>query len=111
MTEQLLDGADVVTVLEQVGRERVPERVTARMLRDPGTEHGLPDGALEDGFVQVVPAPPPAKIRDARFGDARERLGPSEATLEHATDGDHSAHSYPGRDSCGPLTPEFPRLL
>src|SRR5207249_7265989 len=35
-------------------------RVASGMLRDPGTEHGLPDGALEDGFVQVVPSPLPA---------------------------------------------------
>ena len=60
MTEQLLDRADVVTVLKQVGRERVPKGMAAGVLRDPGTKHGLPDSALKDGFVQMVPPPQPA---------------------------------------------------
>jgi hypothetical protein len=55
VAQQLLDGADVVTRLEQVGGERVAQGVTGHPfgeLRSPG---GLLDGALEDGRVQVVP--------------------------------------------------------
>lgn len=42
VTEELLDGADVVIVLEQVGGERVPKRVAGRALRDARTACGLP---------------------------------------------------------------------
>src|SRR5262249_24593310 len=36
VAEQLLDGADVVSGFEQVGRKRVAERVAAGVLRDAG---------------------------------------------------------------------------
>jgi len=54
VTEQLLDGSDVVAVLQQVGRERVAESVARSALRDGRPLESLPHGALEDGFVQVV---------------------------------------------------------
>ena len=41
MAEELLDGADVVAVLEQVGRERVAKCVTARVLGDAGGADGV----------------------------------------------------------------------
>ena len=35
MAEQLLDRPDVVAVIEKMRRERMPQRVTARVLVDP----------------------------------------------------------------------------
>src|SRR5882762_7068820 len=56
MAEQLLDSADVVTVLQQVRGERMPERVTARVLNDAGLAQRALDGTLDDGLVQVMAA-------------------------------------------------------
>lgn len=54
MTEELLDGSDIVAVLEQVGGERMAERVAGRPLRDAGPLDGVPHGPLEDGLVKVM---------------------------------------------------------
>ena len=40
VAEQFLNGPDVITVLKQVGRERVPQRMTARRFGDPGFQDG-----------------------------------------------------------------------
>src|SRR3989454_11676938 len=55
VTEQFLDCADVVTILEEVGGERVPERMAGRLLREPCLQDSLADRALDDGFMQMVP--------------------------------------------------------
>ena len=47
MTEQLLDGLDVVPVLQQVGGERVAEDVAPCGLRDARRAYSVADGALE----------------------------------------------------------------
>ena len=57
MTQQFLDRPNVVSFLEQVGSERVAECVAGDMLFDVGQSRGFFDGALKDGFVQIVPAP------------------------------------------------------
>src|SRR5213594_3388770 len=61
MPEQLLDGPDVVAVLQQVRGKGMPERVTARVLEDAGLAQraldGTLDGTLDDRFVQVMAAP------------------------------------------------------
>ena len=57
VTQQLLDRPDVVSVLEQVGGERVTECVAGAMLFDAGQSHCFFHGALKDGFVQMVPTP------------------------------------------------------
>ena len=57
VTEELLDGPDVVVVLEEVGGEGVAKRVTGCALRDGRPAHGLLHRPLEHGLVQVVPAP------------------------------------------------------
>ena len=58
--QKLLQRPDVVPVFEQVGRERVTERVTGRPLRDPrfpyATLHGTLHRTLHRGLVQVMPA-------------------------------------------------------
>ena len=46
---------DVVPVFEQVGRERVTERVTGRPLRDPRLPHGTLNRRLHRGLVHVMP--------------------------------------------------------
>ena len=56
MAEQLLNGADVVTVFEQVSGERVAERVAAGGLADFGLTESLLDRALDDGLVQMMAA-------------------------------------------------------
>ncbi len=56
MAEELLDGADVVAVLEQVGGEGVAEGVTGDALGEAGQGGGLLDGALEAGGAEVVAA-------------------------------------------------------
>ena len=56
MPEQLLHRADIVAVLEQVGGERMPERVRGGALDDPGPARGVLDRPLQDRLVQVVPA-------------------------------------------------------
>src|SRR5439155_22186816 len=56
MPEQLLDGPDVVAVLEQVRGEGMSERVTARVLEDAGLAQRALDGTLDDGLVQVMAA-------------------------------------------------------
>ena len=71
VAEQLLDRADVVTVLEQMGRERVPESVASGGLRDPRAQDGFPHRALQDRLVQVMPPPLPGLgvYVDARGGE------------------------------------------
>jgi len=56
VAEQLLDGPDVVTLLEQVGGKRVTEGVARGRLGNPGTADRILHGALEDGFVEMVAA-------------------------------------------------------
>ena len=56
VTEELLNGADVMVVLEQVGGEGVPKRVTRRALRNARATCCLPHRPLQHGLVQVVPA-------------------------------------------------------
>ena len=57
MAEELLHGTDVAAGLEQVGGERVPQSMARGALRDPGAPHGVHDGALQRGLVEVVPPP------------------------------------------------------
>ena len=54
VSEELLDGADVVAVLEEMGGEGVAEGVAGDALGEGGVAVGLGDGALDDGLVEVV---------------------------------------------------------
>lgn len=56
VAEELLDGADVVAVLEEVCGEGVAKRVAGRSLGDSASGDGERDGALQDAFVEVVTA-------------------------------------------------------
>lgn len=57
MSEQLLDCADVMPILKQMGRKRVAEGVEGRAFGNPGPTDGILDGPLEHGLMEVVPAP------------------------------------------------------
>src|SRR5262245_3514558 len=57
VAEKLLDGPDVPIVLEQVCCEGMTQRMTGRALWNPRVPHGVFDGALHDGLVQMM-APP-----------------------------------------------------
>ena len=54
VTEQLLDGADVVAVLEQVGGKGVPQRRTAGGLSESRLTHGRLHGSLHGLLMQVM---------------------------------------------------------
>jgi len=69
--DQLLNRADVATVLEQMRRERVPQGVTSGALGETESQHGGAEGVLDDGLVQVVPAPLKAIV-----GNDRARRAP-----------------------------------
>jgi hypothetical protein len=56
VTEELLDGPDVVVILEQVGREGVSEGVARGELGNARGMDGVLHGALENGFVEVMAA-------------------------------------------------------
>ena len=56
VSEELLDRANIVPLLEQVGRERVAEGVTADPAGDAELDDGRAEGSLDDGLVQVMAA-------------------------------------------------------
>ena len=56
VTEELLDGSDVVAGLEEMGGEAVPEGVAGGGFRELGGPAGGMECALEDGFVEMVPS-------------------------------------------------------
>jgi hypothetical protein len=56
MTEEFLNGSDICSGLKQMRRERMSERMAARLLGDSGLQDGLLDGPLQDGFVEMVTA-------------------------------------------------------
>jgi hypothetical protein len=57
VAEELLDGADVGAVLQEVGREGVPEGVAGDAFRDAGGGGRAADGALDARLVEVVAEP------------------------------------------------------
>lgn len=56
MTKQLLDGPNVVTVLEQMRCKRMTKRMARRSLADPRAQDRLVDGLLDRRFVVVMAA-------------------------------------------------------
>jgi hypothetical protein len=54
VTEQFLDGSDVVAGFEEGCGEAVAKGVAGGGLGKAGDADGLPEGALKDGFVKVV---------------------------------------------------------
>jgi len=54
VTQELLDRPNIIAIFDQVGGERVPERVAARRPRDSDVAHRLLHGSLHHGLVQVM---------------------------------------------------------
>ena len=61
VTEELLDGPDVVVVLEQVGGKGVSEGVARGELGNARGTDGVLHRALENGFVEMVAAALPGE--------------------------------------------------
>lgn len=55
VAEQFLHRANIVTVLQQVGREGVAQGMAPRMRGEPSLATGFFDCFLQDGFVEVMP--------------------------------------------------------
>jgi len=56
VAEQFLDRPDVIAGFEQMRRKRVTKRVARGGSRDSSRMGGILRGALQDGFMQVMPA-------------------------------------------------------
>lgn len=56
VTQQFLDGANVVSTLQQVCRKRVTECMRGHMFVNLCMMCGGADGFLDDSFVNVMPA-------------------------------------------------------
>src|SRR5690606_22704049 len=69
VAQQLLDGANVVALLQQVGGEGMAQGVAGRRLGDPRAAHGRLHRPLQEALVVVVPTHDPA----ARVGAAPAR--------------------------------------
>ena len=54
MTQDLLDGPDVVTAREEMCRERMPKGVHGRVLGDPGTLDRLPKRPLDRTLMKMM---------------------------------------------------------
>jgi len=55
VAEQLLHSTNIVPCLQQMGGERVTQRVTTGVLGDTRRPHRLAKGALNDRLVQMMP--------------------------------------------------------
>jgi hypothetical protein len=55
--EQRLNRANVVAVFQEMSREGMAEGMAGRRLGDPGGPNRIVYRALEDGLVEMVPAP------------------------------------------------------
>lgn len=62
MTEELLDGTDVIAALEEVRGKGMSEGMAGRGFGDSRLSHGLADRPLENGLVEMV-ARPVARFR------------------------------------------------
>jgi len=56
VAEEFLDGPDVGSVFEEMGREGMPEGVAGRALGEAGGEDRAADGLLEDRLEEMVAA-------------------------------------------------------
>jgi hypothetical protein len=54
--EEFLNGPDIITVLQKMGSETVPKRMTARRFRDTAGPDGILDRVLQVSLRDVVPA-------------------------------------------------------
>lgn len=54
VSKQLLDGPDIIAVLEEMGSEGMPEGMAADSFGNTGAKRRFMDGALEERRVHVV---------------------------------------------------------
>lgn len=76
VAEELLDGADVVSIFEQMGRERVAKGVAGNALGQPGGLRGPSDGPLHSRGVKVKPADPTGRGIAATGAGGKDELPP-----------------------------------
>lgn len=57
VSQQLLDGPNIVPILQEVRRKGVPEGVTRGEFGQPSPSHRPLDGPLDDGLMQMMPVP------------------------------------------------------
>ena len=76
VAQQLLHGPNVVAVLEQMCRDRMPKGVWPRTFGDAGLSRRPSDGLLDNGLVKVKPSrrAPPQIGADARRGKRTDCL-------------------------------------
>ena len=55
MPKEFLDRPNIIAVLKQMGRKRMPEGVATGRFGDPGFPNGFFDRPLQDGFVEMMP--------------------------------------------------------
>ena len=74
MAKELLDGTNVVTVFEEVGRERVAKCMAGDPLGHAGTGGGAAHGALDDRLMKVMSPALPGIAVTIRPGGRKEPL-------------------------------------
>ena len=74
VAEELLDGANVVAVLEEVRGKGVAQGVTGGPFGKACADHGQGDGSLEHGLVKVMPATLPRGWMDVGSGRGKDPL-------------------------------------
>lgn len=74
MAEELLHRADVIAGIQQMRRERVPQRMAARALGEPTRMDRLPKGPLHDRLVQMMPTPLAGRHVHVRAGRRKHPL-------------------------------------
>ncbi len=64
VAQELMDGPNIITVLQEMGRKRMPKTVGACRLGYRGLQHGLSYRFLQHGFMKMVLLPQPGLAID-----------------------------------------------
>src|SRR5262245_7804502 len=56
MPQEFLDGPDIISVFQQMGRKRMAQRMRGSWFVHSGGASRLFDSSLDHGFVQMMPA-------------------------------------------------------
>jgi hypothetical protein len=103
VAEQFLDRSDVIAGFEQMRRERVTKRVARSGPRDSSRTGGILHGALQDGFMQVMPA------TLAGLFVSVEPRGPPRAASSRVPGDHHRAHDRQTNRTLGAHDAVHPR--
>lgn len=74
VSEEFLDGADVIIVLQKMGGKRVSEGVGGDVFVYLGTTGGFPDGFLDYCFVKMMAAGDASSFVFGEFGGGKKVL-------------------------------------